>query len=47
MDVDKLEAGSRIAVSVAFIKNRLADAQESLSAAEGEVARLLHEGLIE
>ena len=47
MDVDKLEAGSRIAVSVAFIKNRLSDAQESLSAAEGEVARLLHEGLVE
>ena len=46
-DVDELEIGSRIAVSVAFIKNRLSDAQESLSAAETEIARLLHEGLIE
>lgn len=47
MDVDKLEAASRIAVSVAFISNRLWDAQEALSAAEGEIVRLLHEGLIE
>jgi hypothetical protein len=46
-DADRLEAGSRVAVSVAFIKNRLSDAQESLSSAEGEIARLLHEGLIE
>jgi hypothetical protein len=46
-DVDELEAGSRVAVSVAFIKNQLSDAQESLLAAEGEIARLLHESLIE
>jgi hypothetical protein len=46
-DVDELEIGSRVAVSVAFIKNRLSDAQESLSAAETEIARLIHEGLIE
>ena len=46
-DVDELEIGSRVAVSVAFIRNRFSDAQESLSAAETEIARLLHEGLIE
>ena len=46
-DVDELEIGSRVAGSVAFIRNRLSDAQESLSAAETEMARLLHEGLIE
>ena len=46
-DVDELEAGSKIAVSVAFIKNRLSDAQESLLAAEGEIGRLFHEGGIE
>jgi hypothetical protein len=46
-DVDELEIGSRIAGAVAFIRNRLSDAQESLSAAETEMARLLHEGLIE
>ena len=44
-DVDKLEAGSRVAVSFAFIKNQLSDAEESLVTAEGEIARLLHEGL--
>ena len=46
-DVDRLEIGARVAVSVAFIKNRLSDAQESLSAAETEIARLLQEGHIE
>ena len=46
-DVDRLEIGSRVAVSVAFIKNRLSDAQESLSAAETEITRFLHEALIE
>ena len=46
-DVDELESGSRVAVSVAFIKNQLSDAQVSRLAAEGEIARLLHEGLIE
>jgi len=43
-DVDELEIGSRVAVSIAFIKNRLSDAQESLSAAETEITRLLNEG---
>ena len=43
-DVDELEAGSKTAMSVAFIKNRLSDAQESLLAAEGEIGRLIHEG---
>ena len=46
-DVDQLEIGSRVAASVAFIRNSLFDAQESLSAAETEMARLLHEELIE
>jgi hypothetical protein len=40
-DVDELEAGSKMAVSVAFIKNQLSDAQESLFAAEGEIGRLI------
>jgi hypothetical protein len=43
-DVDELEIGSRVAVSIAFIKNRLSDAEESLSAAETEITRLLNEG---
>ena len=46
-DVDELEIGSRVAASVAFIRNRLSDAQDFLSAAETEIARLLHQGLIE
>ena len=46
-NVDELEAGSRVAVSVAFIQNRLSDAQESLLAAEGEIGRVIHEGGIE
>jgi hypothetical protein len=40
-DVDELEAGSKMAVSVAFIKNQLSDAQESLFAAEGKIGRLI------
>lgn len=40
-DVDELEAGSKMAVSVAFIKNQLSDAQASLFAAEGEIGRLI------
>ena len=47
LDVDKLEAGSQIARSVAFIKNRITDAQESLSAAQREIPRLLLESLFE
>ena len=46
-DVDELEIGSRVATSVAFIRNRLSDAQETLSAAATEITRLLHEGLTE
>ena len=46
-DVDELETGSKTAVSVAYIKNRLSDAQESLFAAEGEIGRLIHEAHIE
>jgi hypothetical protein len=40
-DVDELETGSQTAVSVAYIKNRLSDAQESLFASEGEIGRLI------
>jgi hypothetical protein len=40
-DVDALEAGSKTAASVAHIKNQLSDAQRSLSAAEGEIGRLI------
>jgi hypothetical protein len=40
-DVDELETGSTMAVSVAFIKNQLSDAQASLFAAEGEIGRLI------
>ena len=40
-DIDELETGSEPAVSVAYIKNNLSDAQRSLSAAEGEIGRLI------
>ncbi len=40
-DVDELETGSQTAVSIAYIKNRLSDAQESLLAAEREIGRLI------
>jgi hypothetical protein len=43
IDVDELETGSKTAASVAYIKNCLSDAQESLFAAEGEIGRLIHE----
>lgn len=43
-DVDELEAGSKTAMSAAFIKNRLSDAQESRLAAQGEIGRQIHEG---
>ena len=42
-DPDQLESGSKIAASVAFIKNHLSDAQRSLSEAEGEIGRLIQE----
>jgi hypothetical protein len=41
IDVDELETGSTTAVSVAYIKNQLCDAKESLLAAEGEIGRLM------
>ena len=42
-DADELEAGSKTAESVAYINNRLSDAQISLVAAEVEIGRLLQE----
>ena len=44
-DTNGLETGSPAAVSVAFISNRLADAQESLTAAEGETGKLIQQSL--
>jgi hypothetical protein len=41
-DVDELETGSKVAGSVAFIKNQLSDARESLFTAQGEIGRLIH-----
>ena len=46
-NVDQLEAGSTAARSLAFIQNRLSDAQESLLAAEEEIGRIIHEAGIE
>jgi len=40
---DELEAGFATAASVAYISNRLSDAQRSLSAAEVEIGQLLRE----
>ena len=40
-DPDELETGSVTAVSVAYVKNRLSDAQQSLTAAEGEIGKLI------
>jgi hypothetical protein len=40
-NLDELEAGSKIATSLAFIKNKLSDARESLFAAEGEIGLLI------
>ena len=42
-DTNELEAGSPAAASVAFINNRLSDAQESLTAAEGEIGKLIQQ----
>jgi len=42
-DTDELEAGSLTAISVAYVKNRLSDAQESLTAAEGEIGTLIQQ----
>jgi len=40
-DTDELEAGSSVASSIAYVKNRLSDAQESLTAAESETGILI------
>ena len=42
-DTDELEAGSVTATSVAFINNRLFDAQQSLTAAEREIGKLIQQ----
>jgi hypothetical protein len=42
-DTNELESGSKSAVSVAYVKNQLADAQRSLTEAEGEIGRLIQE----
>jgi hypothetical protein len=42
-DTDALETGSQMATSVAYIQNRLSDAQDSLGAAEGEIAKLIQQ----
>jgi hypothetical protein len=40
-NLDELEARSEIAASIAFIKNKLSDARESLFTAEGEIGQLI------
>jgi hypothetical protein len=40
-DLEALEAGSATALSVAFVKNRLSDARDSLVAAEKEIGVLI------
>ena len=47
IDVDELDTGSRTAASVAYIKNRLTDAQASLALAEEEIGRLINEARVE
>jgi hypothetical protein len=42
-DTDELETGSTAATSVAYVKNRLSDARESLTAAEGEIGKLIQQ----
>lgn len=42
-DTDELEIGSKPAVSVRYLQNRLSDAHASLVAAEQEIRRLIHE----
>jgi len=42
-DTDELEIGLTAAVSVAYVKNRLSDARESLTAAEGEIGKLIQQ----
>jgi hypothetical protein len=42
-DIEELEAGSKLAISVGYIQNRLSDARDSLVASEQEIHRLIHE----
>jgi hypothetical protein len=42
-EIDELEIGSKMAISVAYIQNRLTDAQASLGAAAEEIGRLIDE----
>ncbi len=42
-DPGELEAGSSVAISVAYVKNRLFDAQEALTAAESEIGKLIQQ----
>jgi len=42
-DTDELEAGSPTESSIAYVKNRLSDARESLAAAEREIERLIQQ----
>ena len=41
--IEELEAGSKLAISVGYIQNRLADAQTSLQGAAEEIDRLIRE----
>lgn len=43
VDLQGVEAASRAATAVAYIKNRLCDAQVELSAAAGEIGVLLEQ----
>jgi len=45
--IEELEAGSKLAISVGYIQNRLSDARDSLVAAEQEIHRLIHEAEFE
>jgi len=42
-DIEELGAGSKLAISVGYIQNRLADAQASLQGAAEEIDRLICE----
>lgn len=42
-DTNELETETAAAVSVAFISNRLSDAEESLAAAEEEIGKLIQQ----
>ena len=42
-DIEELEAGSKLALSVGYIQNRLSDADDSLPAGEQEIQGLIPE----